>query len=118
LLLSYIAYLKAKNAPITKPGIATISVIPIKNDKKIAKIPQLSEPIISIIIADFVAAKSNLLLVCPYSYKSYFLYACSKGIKRDWDQIRIKEDYSADSSCGEPCVCHQLSASRSERGQS
>lgn len=85
------AYLKAKNAPITKPGIATISDIPIKNDKKIAKIPQLSEPIITIIIAGFVAAKSNLLLVCPCNYKSHFLSACSKGIKRDWHQIQIKE---------------------------
>jgi hypothetical protein len=62
LLLSYIAYLKAKNAPIIKPGIAIIRDTPSRSDKKIAKIPQLSEPIITIIIAGFVAAKSNLLL--------------------------------------------------------
>jgi hypothetical protein len=58
LLLSYIAYLKAKNAPITKPGVAMISDIPTSSDRKTAKTPQLSEPIISIRIADFVAAKS------------------------------------------------------------
>lgn len=58
MLLSYIAYLKAKNAPITKPGMAMISDIPISSDRKTANTPQLSEPIISISIADFVAAKS------------------------------------------------------------
>ena len=62
LLLSYIAYLKAKNAPISKPGIAIIRDIPSRSDKKIAKIPQLSEPIITIIIAGLVAAKTNLML--------------------------------------------------------
>ena len=62
LVLSYIAYLKAKNAPIIKPGMAMISDIPIRKDKKIARIPQLSEPTISIRIAGFVAAKSNLML--------------------------------------------------------
>src|SRR3712207_2335193 len=82
MFLPYVAYLKAKNPPITKPGIAMISDIPIRNDKKIAKTPQLSEPTISIRIAGFVAAKSNLMLyVC--NYKSHFPYACSKGIKRD-----------------------------------
>lgn len=58
MLLSYIAYLKAKNAPITNPGIATISDSPIISDRKTAKTPQLSEPIITIRIADFVVAKS------------------------------------------------------------
>ncbi len=58
MLLSYITYLKAKNAPITKPGIAIISDSPIISDRKTAKRPQLSEPIITIRIADFVAAKS------------------------------------------------------------
>ena len=62
MFLSYVAYLKAKNPPITKPGIAMISDIPIRTDKKIAKTPQLSEPTISIRIAGFVAAKSNLKL--------------------------------------------------------
>ena len=62
LLLWYVAYLKAKNAPIIKPGIAIIRDTPSKSHKKIAKIPQLSEPIITIIIAGFVAAKSNLKL--------------------------------------------------------
>ncbi len=52
------AYLKAKNAPITKPGMAMISDSPIISDRKTAKTPQLSEPIITTIIADFVAAKS------------------------------------------------------------
>ena len=56
------AYLKAKNAPIIKPGIAIIRDTPSRNDKKLAKIPQLSEPIITIIIAGFVAVKSNLKL--------------------------------------------------------
>ena len=58
LLLLYIAYLKAKNAPITKPGMAMISDSPIISDRKTAKTPQLSEPIITIRIADFVVAKS------------------------------------------------------------
>jgi hypothetical protein len=62
LLLTYIAYLKAKNAPIIKPGIAIIRDTPSRSDKKIAKIPQLSEPIITIIIAGFVTAKSSLKL--------------------------------------------------------
>jgi hypothetical protein len=62
LVLSYIAYLKAKNAPIIKPGIAMISDIPIRNDNNTARIPQLSEPTISIRIAGFVAAKSILML--------------------------------------------------------
>ena len=59
MLLSYIAYLKAKNAPITKPGMAMISDRPIISDRKTAKTPQLSEPIITTRIADFVAAKSH-----------------------------------------------------------
>ncbi len=58
MLLSYIAYLKAKNVPITNPGIAMISDSPIISDRKRAKTPQLSEPIITIKIADFVAANS------------------------------------------------------------
>lgn len=58
MLLSYIAYLKAKNAPITKPGIAIISDSPIISDRKTAKRPQPNEPIITMRIADFVAAKS------------------------------------------------------------
>lgn len=59
MLLSYIAYLKAKKAPITKPGRAMIIDIPTNRDMKTAKTPQLSEPIISVRIADFVAAKSS-----------------------------------------------------------
>ncbi len=82
LLLSYIAYLKAKNAPIAKPGMAMISGIPIINDKKIAKTPQLSEPIISMRIAGFVAAKSNNVLLWLCRYKSHFLYAFSKRNKK------------------------------------
>lgn len=70
MLLSYIAYLKAKNAPITKPGMAMISDIPIRSDRKTAKIPELSEPIISIRITDFVAAKS--LDVKPVGIKVVF----------------------------------------------
>ncbi|MDP9015469.1 MAG: hypothetical protein M3M87_01740 [Thermoproteota archaeon] len=62
MLLSYVAYLKAKNAPIIKPGTAIIRDTPSKSHKKIAKIPQLSEPIITIIIAGLVAAKTNLML--------------------------------------------------------
>lgn len=58
MLLSYIAYLKAKNAPITKPGMAMINDSPIISDRNTAKTPHVSEPIITIRIADFVAAKS------------------------------------------------------------
>lgn len=58
MLLSNTTYLKAKNAPITRPGIAIMSDSPIISDRKTAKRPQLSEPIITIRIADFVAAKS------------------------------------------------------------
>src|SRR3712207_8626756 len=47
------SYLKAKNAPITKPGIAIISDSPIITDRETAKRPQPSEPIITIRIADF-----------------------------------------------------------------
>ena len=50
--------MKAKNAPIAKPGIAIIIDSPIISDRKTAKRPQLSEPIITVRIADFVAAKS------------------------------------------------------------
>jgi hypothetical protein len=63
LLLSYIVYLKAKNAPITKPGMAMISDSPIMNERKIAKTPQLSEPIITIRIADLVVAKSPDVII-------------------------------------------------------
>jgi hypothetical protein len=45
-----------------KPGMAMISDIPIIKDNNTARIPQLSEPTISIRIAGFVAAKSNLML--------------------------------------------------------
>ena len=58
MLLSYIAYLKAKNAPITKPGMAMINDSPIISDSNTAKIPHVNEPSITIRIADFVAAKS------------------------------------------------------------
>ena len=62
LLLSYIAYLKAKNAPIIKPSMAMISDIPIRSDKKTARIPQLSEPTISIRIAGFCCSQVYLML--------------------------------------------------------
>jgi hypothetical protein len=55
--------LKAKNAPITKPGMAMISDSPIMNERKIAKTPQLSEPIITIRIADLVVAKSPDVII-------------------------------------------------------
>lgn len=58
MLLSYIAYLKPKNAPIAKPGMAMINDNPIISDSNTAKIPHVNEPIITIRIADFVAAKS------------------------------------------------------------
>ena len=76
MLLSYIAYLKAKNAPITKPGMAMISDIPISSDRKTANRPQLNEPIISIRIADFVAAKS--LDVMPVGIKVVFWIVAQK----------------------------------------
>ena len=63
MLLSYITYLKAKNAPITKPGMAMISDSPNISHRKTAKTPQLSEPIITIRIADFVAAKSPDVMI-------------------------------------------------------
>ena len=58
MLLSYIAYLKPKNAPITKPGMAMINDSPIISDSNTAKIPHVNEPIITIRIEDFVVAKS------------------------------------------------------------
>ncbi|HZA99938.1 MAG TPA: hypothetical protein VE308_02835 [Nitrososphaera sp.] len=61
MFLSYIAYLKAKNDPITRPGMAMISDIPASSHRNTAKTAQLSEPIISIRIAGFVAAKSHLM---------------------------------------------------------
>ena len=70
MLLSYIAYLKAKYAPTTKPGMAMISDIPIISDRKTAKIPHVSEPIISIRMADFVVA--NLPHVIGVSIKVIF----------------------------------------------
>jgi hypothetical protein len=41
---------------MTRPGRAMMNDIPARNDRKIAKTPQLNEAIISIRIADFVAA--------------------------------------------------------------
>ncbi|MDQ3847808.1 MAG: hypothetical protein M3261_02495 [Thermoproteota archaeon] len=56
------AYLKAKKAPTTRPGMAMMILIPIRSDITIAKTPQLIEAIISISMAGFVAAKSHLIL--------------------------------------------------------
>jgi hypothetical protein len=41
---------------MTRPGRAMMNDIPARNDRKIAKTPQLNEATISITIADFVAA--------------------------------------------------------------
>jgi hypothetical protein len=41
---------------MTRPGRAMMNDIPARNDRKIAKTPQLNEAIISIRIADLVAA--------------------------------------------------------------
>ena len=66
MLLSYVIYLKAKNAPIIKPGRAMISDMPITSDMKIAITPQISETIISIRIAGLVAATSPRCYECKY----------------------------------------------------
>ena len=55
---------------MTKPGRAMMKDIPVTNDRKIAKTPQLSEAIISIRIADFVAA--NLPEVISLGIKVIF----------------------------------------------
>jgi hypothetical protein len=55
---------------MTKPGRAMMKDIPARNDRKIAKTPQLSEAIISIRIADFVAA--NLPEVISLGIKVIF----------------------------------------------
>ena len=55
---------------MTKPGRAMMKDIPARSDRKIAKTPQLSEAIISIRIADFVAA--NLPEVISLGIKVIF----------------------------------------------
>lgn len=47
---------------MTRPGRAMMNDIPARNDRKIAKKPQLNEAIISIRIADFVAANLSELI--------------------------------------------------------
>jgi hypothetical protein len=64
------AYLKAKNAAMSSPGRAMRIDIPARNDRKIAKTPQLSEAVMSIKIADFVAA--NLPKVITFGIKVIF----------------------------------------------
>ena len=55
---------------MTSPGSAMMTDIPATNDRKIAKTPQLNEAIMSIRIADFVAA--NLIEVTSFSIKVIF----------------------------------------------
>ena len=61
--LSKMAYLYAKNAPTTNPGIEVISIEapPIDRASRIAKPPEENEAIISIRIADFVTANPSEL---------------------------------------------------------
>jgi hypothetical protein len=56
------AYLNAKNAPITNPGIAMIGDTSAIRDKNTAKTAQLKDATISIRIIDFVAPKSTNLI--------------------------------------------------------
>lgn len=58
--LSYVVYLRAKNAPTTKPGIEIISMEPSPIDKarSTARKPEDSEAIMSIRTEDFVTANS------------------------------------------------------------
>jgi hypothetical protein len=55
------AYLNAKNAPTTNPGMAMIGDTPAFRDKNSAKTAQLRDATISITIIDFVAPKSSNL---------------------------------------------------------
>ena len=55
---------------MTRPGRAMMNDMPARNDRNIAKTPQLSEAIISIKIADFVAA--NLTEVISLGIKVIF----------------------------------------------
>jgi hypothetical protein len=55
---------------MTRPGRAMMNDMPTRNERNIAKTPQLSEAIISIKIADFVAA--NLTEVISLGIKVIF----------------------------------------------
>jgi hypothetical protein len=55
------AYLNAKNAPTTNPGMATIGDTRAIRDKNTAKTAQLRDATINITIIDFVAPKSSNL---------------------------------------------------------
>jgi hypothetical protein len=55
---------------MSSPGRAMRIDIPARNDRKIAKTPQLSEAVMSIRIADFVAA--NLPEVISFGIKVIF----------------------------------------------
>ena len=61
---------------MTRPGRAMMNDIPARNDRKIAKTPQLNEAIISIRIADFVAA--NLPEVMSLGIKVIFCVVAQK----------------------------------------
>jgi hypothetical protein len=74
-----VAYLKAKNAPITKPGADMISEPPIDRAKSTARPPEARDAIMSISIMGFVAANSPDLAGDSISG---FLFS-PKGIKRD-----------------------------------
>ena len=64
------AYLNAKNAPTTNPGMAMIGDTRAIRDKNTAKTAQLNEAIMSIRITDFVAP--NLPNLADDSIKAIF----------------------------------------------
>ena len=62
-----------------RPGRAMMNDMPTRNDRNIAKTPQLSEAIISIKIADFVAA--NLPEVISLGIKVIFWFVAQQEYK-------------------------------------
>ena len=61
---------------MSRPGSAMMIGIPARNDRKIAKTPQMSEAIMSIRIADFVG--TNLPEVTRFGIKVIFWVVAQK----------------------------------------